>query len=558
MLPWWLYKQLFFNNYPSRRNADYSIEQDGPLNNLPCAEDAPFNAYNNQNERTCLDGTCKEVLGKIYEWADEQDERRLFWLNGLAGTGKSTIARTVARRFHTENRLGASFFFSRHGGDVGTSRKFVTTISRQLASWSSSLGKYICESFQQQREIATKTLSDQWNELVLRPLSKVNSRECPFPFIVVVDALDECDSEADIATILRLLAGARLAESVRLRIFMTGRPEIPVQGAFRSIAMDERDALVLHHISPAILDQDIRLLLESDLRDIAEKRGLDTGWPGEETIKRLARNASGLVIWADTACRFICDGKKYAERRLAMMLQTDRSGTAPERRLDEIYLTVLKQSIAPSFTDEEKEDLYRTLRHILGSIVVLFSSLSTESLGGLLNVPKNDVDQTLLDLHAILDIPESHRHPLRLHHPSFRNFLLRRERCDDLRFWVDEKQMHGSLAMRCINAMSSPSPLKRNIYDVSSPGMLATDLGSSQIEQRLPPDVQYACLYWVQHLRESGNQVYDEGEVHQFLQVHLLHWLEALSWMQRVSEGILAITDLESISRLVSLYSGSS
>jgi hypothetical protein len=35
--------------------------------------------------------------------------------------------------------------------------------------------------------------------------------------------------------------------------------------------------------------------------------------------------------------------------------------------------------------------------------------------------------------------------------------------------------------------------------------------------------------------------------VHQFLQVHLLHWLEALSWMQKVSEGIYAITSLESI-----------
>jgi hypothetical protein len=42
-------------------------------------------------------------------------------------------------------------------------------------------------------------------------------------------------------------------------------------------------------------------------------------------------------------------------------------------------------------------------------------------------------------------------------------------------------------------------------------------------------------------------QLHDGGEVHQFLQTHFLHWLEALSWMWKISEGILAITSLESI-----------
>jgi hypothetical protein len=77
--------------------------------------------------------------------------------------------------------------------------------------------------------------------------------------------------------------------------------------------------------------------------------------------------------------------------------------------------------------------------------------------------------------------------------------------------------------------------------------VLVTDIGCSQVEQCLPLEVQYACLYWVQHLQKSGDQVYDNGLVHQFLQVHLLYWLEALSWMRKISEGILAITSLESI-----------
>ena len=94
--------------------------------------------------------------------------------------------------------------------------------------------------------------------------------------------------------------------------------------------------------------------------------------------------------------------------------------------------------------------------------------------------------------------------------------------------------------------------LKQDICGLSAPGVLATDVERSRVDERLPPEVQYACLYWVQHLEKSGAQLFNDDRVHQFLQVHLLHWLEALSWMQKVSEGIVAIASLESIA-LVSI-----
>jgi hypothetical protein len=70
-----------------------------------------------------------------------------------------------------------------------------------------------------------------------------------------------------------------------------------------------------------------------------------------------------------------------------------------------IYLTVLKNSIHQNYTEDEKEDLYNTLRKVLGSVVSLSSPLSANSLATLLHMPKQDVDQTLEDLHSILDIP---------------------------------------------------------------------------------------------------------------------------------------------------------
>jgi hypothetical protein len=87
--------------------------------------------------------------------------------------------------------------------------------------------------------------------------------------------------------------------------------------------------------------------------------------------------------------------------------------------------------------------------------------------------------------------------------------------------------------------------LKKDICEMHAPGSLASQVESSWIEKCLPPEVQYACLYWVQHLQKSGSQVQNSEEAHRFLQVHLLHWLEALGWMGKTSEGIQAILSLE-------------
>lgn len=87
--------------------------------------------------------------------------------------------------------------------------------------------------------------------------------------------------------------------------------------------------------------------------------------------------------------------------------------------------------------------------------------------------------------------------------------------------------------------------LKKDICEMQAPGSLATQVDSSYIEKYLPSEVQYACLYWVQHLQRSSTQLSDNDQVHQFLQAYLLYWLEALGWMGKTSDGIQAILSLE-------------
>jgi hypothetical protein len=131
------------------------------LYHLPYAVEAPFNSYAKQDSSTCLPNTRVSLLEEIYNWVDSEDKQCIFWLNSLAGTGKSTIARTVARRYFEQKRLGASFFFSRGGGDVGYAGKFFTSIAVQLAYNAPSLRRYISEAAEEQIDIINHSLRDQ-------------------------------------------------------------------------------------------------------------------------------------------------------------------------------------------------------------------------------------------------------------------------------------------------------------------------------------------------------------------------------------------------------------
>ena len=65
------------------------------------------------NRHKCLDGTRVDLLQQIREWASSSDSPNIFLLTGIAGTGKSTIARTIAEEFETKKNLGCYIFFER-------------------------------------------------------------------------------------------------------------------------------------------------------------------------------------------------------------------------------------------------------------------------------------------------------------------------------------------------------------------------------------------------------------------------------------------------------------
>jgi NACHT domain len=485
------------------------------------------------------------------EWADGRDERCIFWLNGMAGTGKSTIARTIARKYYDQHRLGASFFFSRGGGDVSDAGKFFTSIAVQLAKKSFALKRCICEAIAEHSDIANQSLRDQWNQLIFQPLSKKEAGLILSPLVFVIDALDECEGDKDVRTILQLFTEAKGLAGIQLRVFITSRPETPIRLGFRAMPWIVYRDLVLHDVCSTIIDRDISIFLRYMLGDIKDEfESLSEDWPGDEKINSLVKRASGLFIYAATVCRFIRDDEERSPQELLNLVMEDSReqpyseipNRLPTQGLDNIYTQILQHSFKRV---GNKESIAKSFKRIIGSIVILFEPLSALALAKLLSEQKETVTLRLRHLHSVLNIPKHQDHPIRLLHPSFRDFLLDKQRCCDQHFWVDEKKAHGSLAESCLRLMSNN--LRRDVCRLRIPGAIASEVERGKIEQYLPASLQYACRYWVQHLQRSEAKLCDNDHVHKFLQKHFLHWLETLSLCGKTPDSVGMVTALQSM-----------
>jgi hypothetical protein len=203
--------------------------------------------------------------------------------------------------------LGLVFFFSRGGGDVSHANKFVTSIAVQLARSIPDFYQHVCDPIKECSDITSRSLRDQWHELVLRPLSKLNRKPGTSPYILIVDALDECANESNTGVLLHLLSEARLLSDFCLRIFLTSRPELPIRYGFSQMPLGGFRDFVLHNISPPTVSNDIYLFLEYNLGVIRQERYLDASWPGETVVKYLAKLRvdclSGRRLRADSSVK---------------------------------------------------------------------------------------------------------------------------------------------------------------------------------------------------------------------------------------------------------------
>ena len=482
----------------------------------------------------CLPGTRESVLQNIMIWARNPLGNNVFWLNGLAGTGKSTIAQSFSDMVADEGLLGASFFCSRDYLDRRVLKNIFPTLAYQLAFYSPPFRSHIVAVIKKDPTIIHTSLISQLEKLLISPLS-----ETKVSCVIVIDALDECIDNQPASAILSVLG--RFAKQLPLvKFFITGRPEPQIRTGFRLPLLEPLTQIfLLHGVESTSVNNDIQLFLTQRLSTIAKQRSdieLPNTWPCDDDIITLTKKSSGLFIFASTLARFIESEYHEPNERLQLIL-SEASGTTYEGRagIDSLYLQVLQHA----FPNIDDSGVFANLRCILGAIIFAFNPLSRKELSEILGVSKPLILTTLRHLHSIVLVPADEHKEIRIFHKSFPDFLQDNSRCTYHRFCIDPPTCHEGMVLGCLKLVNG---LKRNPCSLPPFTMNQDIPGLPQLlENRLGGAVRYACCHWARHLGLSlkyGGHLYQVTSLITKVLKNAPLWIEVMS-LESCLEGVI-------------------
>ncbi|KAG8949586.1 hypothetical protein FRC03_000310 [Tulasnella sp. 419] len=525
-----------------KRLPAYQVPQDrnDPLNILRShIADARYDSASRKIISRCLEGTRSELLQSIYDWVDNPSSKAIYWLCGLAGTGKSTIAQTLAETFNRRKILGASFFFSRDVAERSNVHLVFTTISYQLTQFHQTFMTQITASVRKYPDACSSMLETQMERLIIEPLRDV--KDAPPVAVLVIDALDECSNEGLVQEMLILLTSAIRELPLRLKIFITSRPDVHIRSKFREDVMKSvSEASLLHDIDLSIVQHDIGLYLGHHLRRIGREMLMEDTWPVQADIDVLVGRARGLFIYASALIAYIGDkGYRQPKQRLNILLEDKRaSRESPYAEVDRLYRHILHSALPLVGA----WSVARQLQPILATIVTLLDPLPVKSMEQLMHAEEGSALPLLSPLHSVLSVPDNSAEPIRIFHKSFPDFMVVRNRCTDSRLLVESDSSHSRLALHCLVTMNAK--LHRNMCQLKNEFIMNADITDLPIllEERVGHDVMYACQFWavqLQHATPTDNNLKDA--VRLFATTKLLNWLEILSLLGHINAAAASL-----------------
>jgi len=500
-----------------------------------------------------MKGTRRDVLFQLEQWLKDEGDKRVFWLNGLAGTGKSTIAQTFAEMCFADGNLGASFFCSRDFEERSNLRSIFPTLSFQLALQYPHFRQELLLILTKNPAVGKESLCSQMEKLIVGPFRAMKT-----PTLIVIDALDECQDKEPASALLSVLS--RYVDDIpQVKFLITGRPEPRIRSGFRLESLrPHTEVFKLHEVEPTSVNSDIKLFLKTQFADIAKHRSdcsLGEDWPSPHNIDILCKKAAGFFIFASTVIKFVSSCHHPPDERLALIvsLPLDTSHEA-KFGIDSLYTQVLSQAFQDvGFHDHE---LYSHLKSVVGAVLLIFHPLSIKTLSDLLincGTPTR-MTSSLRTLHSLLLVPDNIDEPIRIFHKSFPDFLTDPGRCTDSRFFIDPSVYHNEVLFSCLNVMKEN--LKRNICNLDDKTALSEIKDLTQKTSHIGSALEYACCFWTKHLAKvsgaSGGIEEVYKAINKFFETGFLFWVEVLILMGKLDIGVYALSDIQQWCMLVS------
>jgi hypothetical protein len=507
-------------------------------------------------ESSLLKGTRVELIDDIQGWASGSTSSGFFILTGAAGMGKSTVMREVAYRLEQKGQLGASFFFVRSGaGALGSMHNVFPTIAFQLAIFQSALRPYIANAARKYMTCGSgpRSTKEQLETLILAPLSAAQAGDAypsEKPIVVILDALDE--ASGDLHSFLEVLRKL-VNKKYRFRILISTRPEAPVLHVLRKAAISpSARRAYLDHIDRNVVDRDIRLFFHTNFQELRWRNELLSAHPN--AVDLLTEKAEGLFIYARTVINHLDHNVRDISMRRLNAITDGGEGATGVSALDELYASVLQNA----YDDDAMSvaEIHARVTAVSAGLVILHDQVTINVLAPLMGVSEEDTVRTLEDLRSIISCsgPDLRRDIIRPLHQTLREFLVDKERCKNRDFLIDRQLHHRNVAESCLRIMIEE--LHRDMCQLGDAFKDEVKELEKIVNERLPPHVQYACVFWFAHAMENE----PSAEVRRLLGVlckeKLLQWIEAMSLINQLRLAIQILLTMHSWTKVSALLLG--
>ncbi|KAH0579473.1 hypothetical protein H2248_002332 [Termitomyces sp. 'cryptogamus'] len=534
-------------NFNIDRNISslHDLVSQSKLDNWDYSKKAPYDAILNDDtlfRAPCIEGTRIRILKQLYEWAEDcsPTSPQVFWLTGPAGSGKSTIACSVAKHFDEDNKglniLQASFFCSCQFEDTRSRANIIPTLVYQLAHHSKSFLKSL---FDVNKLDSVNKLGKQMNDLLVDPWQVSTSTESRIlpPYLVVIDALDEIDGHGGSEFLQELLLTIEKGALHGLKFLVTSRPDPNIVELCKSFSSDA--VCHLYDVDTAEVNEDILMYLKNKLPALQNEIELVT----------LMQQANGLFIYASTAVKYISPRRGLTsndqKKRMKQLLDSSLSHQThhPVKatlQIDMLYSQILSEAFEKLSKDE-----------IQARLVILWNLLCAEErispivaarLSG--SDDEKDMEECaeylIESLHAVLYAKEG---KVFWYHASFPDFIFKAECFKETGHVVSSlfcsmEKHHSFLGHQCFQIMKSE--LCFNICSHPSSFLLDNEVPELVNEDKISQTLKYCCVYWSSHwstclaqaqgMHNEINILYDD--LQDFLLLKILFWIEAMNLLQ--------------------------
>ncbi|KAK4461139.1 HET-R [Cladorrhinum samala] len=488
-----------------------------------------------------LEGAYGWVLtnAQYKQWLDRSDSR-LLWIKGDPGKGKTMLLCGIIDelRMSAPSSFLSFFFCQATNTDVNNASAALRGLIYQLVSQQPTLISHVRQHY----DVGGKRAFEDTNGwIILRDIFTAILQNPGLRMTyLIIDALDECVT--DLPRLLNLIAEMSPA-SRRVKWIVSSRNWPQIEEKLAMAAQSDRLSLELNAESVATA---VNTYIDHRVSQLSRLKQYDNE---TQTIVRncLSSKADGTFLWVALVCQALADPDVQEWHTLEVLYSFPPG-------LDDLYLRMVRH------IRKSKDNLH--CKRILAAVSVVQRPISIRELATLVELPdsitryRERLEKLIVICGSFLALREQ---SIYFVHQSAKDFLLgkadletSREAYQEASGWVfpqGPEDVHHLIFSRSLNAMSAI--LRRDIYDLKAPGF-PIDKVQTPTSDPLAT-VRYSCVFWVVHLRSSisdkdmlqCNNTLDA--VQTFLEKKYLYWLEALSLLQAMSEGIIAIRQLAAL-----------